>query len=379
MKISSWVVRRSPAPLGQHVRNTKQTHRPYRVTALVAFAAAILSTFTKAQAQPDPSGIDFVTIGSPGNAAYQSIIPNDFVNGRGSVGYEYRLGRYEVTTQQWVEFFNAAYDRADARLPHLLPPDFWGASPTTPNTPGRQRWTVPSGNEMRPVGDISWRMAAMYCNWLTNGKSSNRAAFLSCAYEVSTFGFNGGIFTDQLVHSPGAQYWIPTWDEWLKAAHYDPAKQNSDGSLGGWWQYSNASDTPYTYGPPGTGQANAGFTNPGPFSISLGAYATTSPWGLYDMAGGTTEWTESVRTTNGMRSRVFDGSHWGEDGFQALLGDRIRSASSEFPHIPTYEFGLRIASTIPAPGPWAIGTGALCTLGLRRKRGGSWSGSGQLR
>jgi hypothetical protein len=224
------------------------------------------------------------------------------------------------------------------------------------------------------VGDISWRMAAMYCNWQHNGKSSDRAAFLSGAYDVSTFGFNGGIFRDQLAHSPGARFWIPTWDEWLKAAHYDPMKSNPDGSTGGWWQYSNSSDTPYTYGAPGVGQANAGFTSPDPFSISLGAYSTTSSWGLYDMAGGTAEWTESVRTLIvGERFRIFEGSHWGQDGFQSFLVDSVRNrGGDEYPHIPTYEFGLRIASSIPAPGPWSIGAGALCTLGPRRKRRGSW-------
>lgn len=115
---------------------------------------------------------------------------------------------------------------------------------------------------------------------------------------MSTFGFNGGIFTDELAHNPDAKYWIPTWDEWLKAAHYDPNKANSDGSTGGWWQYSNASDTPYVYGPPGMGQANAGFSSPSPFIIPLGAYPEVqSPWGLLDMAGGggTKEWTESNR------------------------------------------------------------------------------------
>jgi len=140
MTISSWVVRRSPAPLGQHVRNTKQTQRPYRVTALVATAAAILSTFTTAQAQPDSSGIDFVTIGSPGNAAWDGtgIRPggNQRMIGRGSVGYEYRIGKFEVTTSQWVEFFNAAYDRpTNDRLPHLIPPNAWARWVPRPTRP----------------------------------------------------------------------------------------------------------------------------------------------------------------------------------------------------------------------------------------------------
>ncbi len=100
MKISSWVVFRSPTPLGQHFRHTKQTQRPYRVTALMAFAAALLSTFATAQAQPDPSGIDFVTIGAPGNAGWAGRGRPDQWIGRGGVSYEYRIGRFEVTSQQ---------------------------------------------------------------------------------------------------------------------------------------------------------------------------------------------------------------------------------------------------------------------------------------
>ncbi|MBX3382239.1 MAG: SUMF1/EgtB/PvdO family nonheme iron enzyme [Phycisphaeraceae bacterium] len=321
-----------------------------------------------AVAQVDPSGIDFVTITHAGNAPYQSIFPSDFVNGRGGVDYEYRLGKFEVTTAQWVEFFNAAYDRSDGFFPHLRPPGHWGATATTPNTPGGLRWAVPAGNEMMPVGNISWRMAAMYCNWLHNDKSTDRSAFMNGAYDVSTFGFNGGIFTDQLARHPEARYWIPTWDEWLKAAHYDPNKLNGDGTTGGWWQYSNGSDTPYVYGPPGVGQANAGFTTPSPFAIPLGSYATTSPWGLYDMAGGTTEWTESVRTiSTGQIYRVFDGSWWSREAFGSSLGDQIRYAGAEFPHIPTYEFGLRVASIVPAASTCAP-AGVLLLLGARRRR-----------
>jgi formylglycine-generating enzyme required for sulfatase activity len=315
-----------------------------------------------------------------GNAPYQSVIPNDFVNGRGSVNYQYSIGRFEVTTAQWTEFFNAAYDRpADDRIPYLVVPDHWGAVPTTPNTAGGLRWSVPAGNEMRAVGDISWRMAAIYCNWLHNGKSAERNAFLNGAYDVSTFGFQGAIFTDQASHHPDARYWIPTWDEWLKAAHYDPNKPNPDGTTGGWWQYSNGSDTPYVYGVPGAGQANAGFSNPSPYSIPLGSYPDVqSPWGLLDMAGATTEWTESIRQLSGPdgnRYRVFDGSYWVQDAFQAQLADRIREYGGEYPHIPTLEFGLRIASSVPAPGPWAVGVGALSILGLRRRRGVPWQSS----
>ncbi|HPO93410.1 MAG TPA: SUMF1/EgtB/PvdO family nonheme iron enzyme [Phycisphaerales bacterium] len=340
-------------------------HRTFRrvtaagVAALLAGAAVTDS----ASAAIDPlSGIDFVTIGATyggaGNPAYQSGIPNEPVNGRGSVNYQYKIGRMEVTTAQWVEFFNAAFDRPQADwIPFVIPPDFWGAVSTAPNTPGGLRWSVPAGNELRPVGDISWRMAAIYCNWLCNDKSLDRSAFLNGAYDVSTFGFSGNRFTDQAAHTPGAKYWIPTWDEWLKAAHFDPNKANPDGSTGGWWLYSNTSDTAPVYGPPGVGQANAGFNTPNPFTIPLGAYPSVqSPWGLLDVAGGTNEWTESiVDLSAGGRYRMFDGSRWGEDPLQSQAADVLRSPGSDFPHVAAFNTGFRIASADPAPSMGALG------------------------
>ena len=85
---------------------------------------------------------------------------------------------------------------------------------------------------MRPVGDISWRVAAMYCKWLHNDKRTDRAAFLNGAYDVSTFGYL-----------------------------YDLNKVNLDGSTGGWWKYSI---TQPEYGPPGVNVNAMGFAGPNP-------------------------------------------------------------------------------------------------------------------
>ncbi len=349
-----------------------------QITILALFTAAIAAAPNSVQAQPDPSGIDFVTVGAPGNAAWDG---GGISNGKGAVAYEYRIGRLEVTTSQWVEFFNAAYDRpTNDPLPFIVAPFRWGATGATPSNPGGRRWTVPAGNEMRPVDGLTWRTAAMYANWLHNDKSTDRSAFLSGAYDVSTFGYlNGGsLFTDQLTRSPGARYWIPSLDEWMKAAHYDPAKQNADGSLGGWWQYSNGSDTPFRYGPPGvlvrtdgvigpdpTGEfatANAGWSSFGfpeynPLTVQLGAYPTaTSPWGLLDVAGGTAEWTEGffqLIDEPYPRDRFYEGSARGTPS--NLNGDRVRSyGGGDFPSYPGSSLGLRIAAAIPTPSGFAV-------------------------
>lgn len=351
-------------------------------------ACALAASAPPCLADIDPlSGIDFVRIGAVGNTPWMGDgTEGDRAIGRGSVNYEYNIGRFEVTTSQWVEFFNAAYDRPVAdRLPHLIPPTFWGATPTTPNTPGGLRWQVPAGNEMRPVGNISWRMAAMYCNWLHNNKSTDRQAFMNGAYDVSTFGYTGTVFTDQWAHHPDARYWIPTWDEQLKASHYDPALNNGEG---GWWRYNITSDSAPVYGPPGQhastswpygpdpegplAQAN-GLWQPGsfpgfsPFEIPLGAYAdVTSPWGLFDTAGGTAEWTEEIGLVSGIFPvfRGFDGSAWAGDG---TTNDLVGIRGGDSPSFSFYDLGFRVASSVPAPGTSALLAGLLVNFSRRRR------------
>ncbi|MGD9690304.1 MAG: SUMF1/EgtB/PvdO family nonheme iron enzyme [Phycisphaerales bacterium] len=340
-------------------------------------------------------GIEFVTIGSPGNAAFNGMPPpgggGGSASGRGAVDYEYRIGRFEVTTAQWVEFFNAALDRpASDRLPHVFPPGAWGAV-GAPAQNGGQRFRVPAGNEMRPVGNemrpvgnISWRMAAMYCNWLHNDKSSDRAAFLNGAYDVITFSYIGNIFQDQLTHHSGARYWIPTWDEWIKAAHYDPNRHGE--GQGGYWAYSTTSDDQPIFGPPGAfgglAQTNCCWdqlTHPGmnPFAIPLGAYPTVqSPWGLLDASGATSEWTEDVLTAGGPlseRYRRLDGTSWGSPS-GSIVGDHIRTeAFDEFPSISLRDYGFRIVSTVPAPGTVTVMLVCCVSALVHRRRARSQS------
>jgi formylglycine-generating enzyme required for sulfatase activity len=360
-----------------------------------AASLALLVASVPALADIDPrSGIDFVRITHPGNAPWMGNgQPGDDAIGRGGVDYEYFIGRYEVTTGQWTEFFNAAFDRpSNDRLPWLVPPTFWGAQGTTPNTPGGQRWSVPAGNEMMPVGNISWRMAAMYCNWLHNDKATNREAFLSGAYDVSTFGPNGrGGFADQPTRSPSAQYFIPSRDEWLKAAHYDPNRHGPD--QGGWWEFSNSTDEWIPGGPPGAhvnlgpggpgpnpdgplAQANYGwdpYTFPGygsPFEVPLGAYPDVqSPWGLLDVAGATSEWIEEISfgAIEGPRFRYLEGSYWGGAPGYGLADSVYFGYGALPPYFAPFDSGFRIASVVPGP-TCAVVLVPGCVFALNRQR-----------
>lgn len=323
-------------------------HSPRPNSALTAatLVLGLAALAVPALAQPGPDGIDWVTIGAVGNRGYDGPDPTGQTLGRGSVGYEFKIGRYEVTAAQWGEFFNAALNRSDP-IGGIYLPSVWAGYHPLP------------GREMYGVGGITWRTAAIFCNWMHNNKATDQDAFFHGAYEASTFNYVNGIFTDQPEHSPGARYWIPTLDEWLKASHFDPSKANPDGSTGGWWQYSTSSDSPPLYGPPPgfpngntANQANAGFSLPNDqqFQIPLGAYTeTTSPWGLYDVAGGTSEWTEGIETfSNGRNFRQFVGSSWASPTGNGQL-DRVWEVNPQLPSFRDDSFGFRIASAVPAP------------------------------
>lgn len=314
-----------------------------------------------ALAQPGPDGIDWVTIGAPGNHGYDRDDPNGRTIGRGAVPYEYRIGRFEITTSQWLEFINTFKAREDF-IPDtsLARPVTWGAEidPDYSGSGVRYRLRGDPSAGMWGVGGITWREAARYCNWLCNGKSSDLSAIANGAYDVSTFGdLPGRRFTDQPSHNPGALYWIPTWDEWLKSVHFDPSK-NGPGQ-GGWWLRPHGSDEPLIYGPPGVGQANSGWrtVDRAEWMVPLGAYDTRTPFGLIDAAGGTREWTETILDTPQEMARILDGSAWGGNDIGA---DWAYGFDGWQPRSRFAEYGFRIASAVPSSSTlWMLGIGAL--------------------
>lgn len=293
-------------------------------------------------------GIDFVTVGAPGNTGYSGPDPMfGRVTGRGAVAYEYGIGRLEITTAQWMEFVNTFSVRGGSYT-WFAAPAFWGADPDPEYGGPGIRWklrNVPDSG-MMPVAGISWRESAMFCNWLHNDRGREEWAIQNGAYDTSTFYTRpDGTMADQTAHHPDARYWIPTWDEWLKAAHYDPDRHGA--GRGGWWMFSNSSDQEPIPGIPGVGQVNTAFTLPdfAHWSIPLGSYPdVTTPWGLLDAGGATTEWTEEWWFPNTPGERIADGS-WAGDGL--AFYDSVQWAQTWSPQNDGTG-GFRIAASVPS-------------------------------
>lgn len=308
----------------------------------------------------------WATITDAGNPAYAGG-PNGELAGRGSVGYDYRISRLELTSGQFLEFVNTFWKSSGTPLPAW----FIGSSGIQPGLSGpyHLRDDIPNAG-MVPVIGLNWRVAAQYCNWLHNDKSSDPAALLSGAYDVSTFGTNpDGTFTDQLTHSPDAKFWIPTLDEWMKAAHYDPNRYGV--GEGGWWQSPNGTDAPLISGPPGIGQTSAGdysWTSP-PSYIPLGAYADVqSPWGLWDLSGGAAELTEEIGFVDDRPVyRIADGSWAGATGYWFDSDSVFQTSMFSQPFAANFD-GLRIASAVPSPGVLWLVVVAFKSGSTRRRR-----------
>ena len=313
-----------------------------------------------ARAAPPDYDFQFSTVGATNNPAYAGpdLTGVDLLIGRGSVPYEYRVSKLEVTTAQWLEFENTF--TAQKTLPPFLRfggPTYWGAEvdPSYSGPGFKYKLRNVASAATFPVGGISWREAALYCNWLHNGKQASNQSLMDGAYDVSTFGDQGFNFTDALTHRPDAKYWIPTIDEAMKAAHYDPNRYGA--GQGGWWLNKNKSDDPGVPGPPGTGSTSGGWEDPnsqrGEWDIPLGSYPQSlSPWGLLDTSGGAKEWTEFVFYAPDPEERGLYGSAAGEHAFD--VWDHTSVAFSNHPGDAFPFAGLRIASAVPSPASFGV-------------------------
>lgn len=328
-----------------------------RVTILMLFVlcmhtcgliaqAAIIDTFGTGT---NTFTMTFEPIGNPGNAADTTGNPNP----AGSVGYHYNMGKYEVSRDMFIKA-NAegnlgitVFDMADIG--------------------------VPSGNGAnRPAYGVSWNEAARYVNWLNTSKGYSPAYKFATQPGDVDYSSNAQIQLWQLgdagynasnqFRNSQAKYFLPSMDEWYKAAYYDP---NANGGTGGYWDFPNGSDTAPTAVSGGTTAGTAVYDQPhdqGPADVTNAG--GLSPYGVMGLGGNVWEWEEtefdlvndSESSARGMRSGLW------------VYDSHPLSTSFRAPHDPTNRFlGFRVAS-IPEPSSAALLMLATVGLWQRRKR-----------
>lgn len=306
--------------------------------------------------------IDWVTVGDPGNAADQNYSGQGAF---GSVAYTYQIAKYEVTNAQYAEFLNAA--DANGTNPNNIYPSSGGVTVQrgiTFNSSGAtgSKYTVNSNMEDKPVNYVMIGNAMRFANWLQNGQGS--ASTESGAYDMAQF-------SNTLVHSGNATVWIPTEDEWYKAAYYQPAA--AGGPSDSYWFYPTRSDTAPTVATatstgvisnPGANVANyllgAVWNGAGGNLTTVGSAGplSASYYGTYDQGGNVYEFTEGIISGNyrALRGGSFDGNE--NDLQSAVRWDAGGGVS----------VGFRLASAVPEPSRAVFVLGGLGVLLLRRRR-----------
>lgn len=345
---------------------------------------------------------DWATVGNPGNAA-DTLVMNkyngDGTSGYGSVGYTFRISKYDVTNAQYTAFLNLVDPTGSNAL--RLYNTKMGSTASSPSgaayTGGIDRnlaaangakYSVKSGQESYPATWMTWAASARFVNWLASGQGSGGTE--SGVYDMSAIPFNNAYATPP-PRAANATFFIPSENEYYKASYYDPTK---NGGAGGYWKYGTRSDTaPSSVAPPGSGNAaNIGFGNSigvantlaktgAAFSAdvdyltNVGAYSTsTSYYGLYDVDGLVYNWTEATKENPnfaGQMLPVYRGGAWnyGEN----FAGAAYRNIYSGAGATSYAWYGLRVGTVaaVPEPGTLALaGVGAAivgCSL-VRRRR-----------
>jgi sulfatase modifying factor 1 len=305
--------------------------------AVVLVGTALLTGTSQAEIIKHGSttiDMDFVTVGNAGNTADDT--------GFGAVGYNYQIGKYEVTADQW-----AAVIAAD---PSVGNPGFWSGS--------------------QPTAGTTWDEAAKFCNWLTTGSAN------SGYYTIS----GGAATLNALGHDAyaalyGTTYFLPTDNEWYKAAYH---KNNGvTGGVDNYWQYPTGSDNV----PDGIdfdgdtafdavcydGHNQDGYSQGRPNDVTNAG--VPSPYGTIGQGGNVWEWNERFMSS----CRGLRGGLWASLASDYLAANRYGDFASSGDR-EIFDTGFRVASSAAVPEPSSLvmwtglaGTGAFIAW-RRRKR-----------
>ena len=319
-----------------------------RVLSVVAGALATVASF----ADPSDAGIvtfgsganqlsmTFVTIGNPGNAADTTGIPNP----AGAVGYTYDIGKFEVS-RDMITKYNTNIGTGNSLAISLA------------DMSGR------GGNGVnRPATGITWNEAARFVNWLNTSKGfapAYKYANTTITTNLTPWTVSDTLDYDasNLYRSKRANFFLPSFNEWYKAAYYDPNKSGADK----YWDYPQGSDSIPTQTTGGTTRDTAVYgyiTNYSPADVTNAG--GLSPYGVMGLGGNVTEWEESsvdLSNSDGSSNRGWRGGSWIQNA--SFMGSSYRRTDFT-PNGEDNELGFRVASynsdaVVPEPSMMVIG------------------------
>lgn len=292
--------------------------------------------------------------------------------GYGAVSYEYRISKYEVTNSQYAEFLNAV-DALGANNRELYNSNMGslvrGGILLNNGAADGSKYEVKANMADKPVNYVSWFDAARFANWMHNGQGAADT-------ETGVYALNGAVSGLSFSKSGGAAVWIPSGDEWYKAAYFQPS--SSGGDADNYWLYPTKSNLDPTLATatatgdisnPGVNVANydgGAFWNSSGFgnvtTVGSAGTASASYYGTFDQGGNVWEWTDEVvdNFARGQRGGAYNSSAG------SLVADTL---SFNLPENDGYNVGFRLASyAVPEPSRMALIGLSIWVMLLRCRR-----------
>ena len=285
--------------------------------------------------------MDWVTVGNAGNVA-DTADGDPYTSGNqyyGAVANAYQIGKYEVTNAQYGAFLNA---KGSTNSNGIYNSSMSSYGITQSGSSSSFIYSVTSGFEQKPVVYVSWYDAARFANWMMNGQANG---------DMETGAYTLSGTTGIILKNSGASVWLPSEDEWYKAAYY------------------NATPTPsYSLCPNGQNTISTAGAN---YEIAVGSTTVVgtysgdpSSYGTNDQGGNVWEWNDAV----------ISGSSRGRRGGSFSNSELSLLSSTRSNGVPTAEngsIGFRVASSSIAAVPEPSGlltTAALVASSLLLRR-----------
>ena len=312
-----------------------------KIAAVCALALASIAV-TSARADVFGSGgnaftIDFVNIGNAGNADDAGAGGGSYSTPYGGVSYGYRMGTYEIS-QDAIEKATAGGLASVTAGPH-------------------------TGNE--PAAQMTWFEAAAFVNWLNDQrtpglKAYNLTGVTSLTPWASVDAWQAG--GENLFRHKDAYYFLPSEDEWYKAAYHQNTGVNAD-----YWDYATGSNTAPTAVASGTTAGTAVYANATSSPAAVNNAGGLSAYGTMGQNGNVYEWAESAYdgiNNSSSEARAVRGGDWSDT--ENFLRSSFRSNLP--PAFSDDIIGFRVAS-VPEPTSTVLMLSAgVFALARRRRR-----------
>ena len=290
--------------------------------------------------------IGFVPIGNAGNAADGT--------GYGAVPYNFNMSTYAISQDQIV--------KAMASGAISLGGGAWVGS--------------------QPAANVTWYQSAAFVNYLNTSTGHVAAYQLDSGATTLTLWSSAQAWQaggENLYRNKDAYYFLPSENEYYKAAYYDPNKAGG----AGYWLYATGTDAIPTAVASGTTAGTAvygGGTVVAPAAVDQSG--GLSPYGTRGQSGNVFEWHESAFDgVNNVSSegRVIRGGIWGSSESDLRSSSRnnpvptpspgggLVPSTGLAPTLPSTFVGFRVAS-VPEPSAVVASLLGLGVLAARRRR-----------